>query len=46
MSYVVEELRQNDPAETCIRILLEYETSDAALAQALEQNPFVTEIEY
>ena len=42
---VVEELRQNDPAKTRIRIRLFYETSDADLAQALEQNPFVTEIE-
>ena len=41
---VVEELRQNDPAKTCIRIRLHDETSDAALAQALEQNPFVTDI--
>ena len=41
---IVEELRQNDPAETRIRILLHRETSDAALAQALEHNPFVTDI--
>jgi len=41
---VVEELRQNDPANTCIRIGLHGESSDAALAQALEQNPFVTDI--
>ena len=40
---VVEELRQNDPEMTAIRIALFDETSD--LAQALEQNPFVTEIE-
>ena len=41
---VVEELRQNDPARKSIRILLMLESSDAALAQALEQNPFVTDI--
>ena len=41
---VVEELRQNDP-ETSIIIYLRDERSDADLAQALEQNPFVTEIE-
>ena len=41
---VVEELRQNDPARTKFYIRLHGETSDAALAQALEQNPFVTEI--
>ena len=41
---VVEELRQNDPAKPSIRIRLHGETSDAALAQALQQNPFVTEI--
>ena len=41
---VVEELRQNDPAMKSIRILLHVEPSDAELARALEQNPFVTEI--
>ena len=41
---IVEELRQNDPAMKSICILLHFETSDAALAQALEQNPFVTDI--
>ena len=41
----VEELRQNDPERTRIRIWLHDERSDADLAQALEQNPFVTEIE-
>jgi len=41
---VIEELRQNDPAKTCIRIRAADETSDAALAHALEQNPFVREI--
>ena len=40
----IEELRQNDPAMKSIRIRLSRETSDAALAQALEQNPFVTDI--
>ena len=42
---VVGELRQNDPANMCIRIRLQDESSDADLAQALEQNPFVTEID-
>jgi len=32
----VEELRQNDPARKSIRIPLNLETSDTALAQALE----------
>jgi len=41
---IVEELRQNDPARKSIRIHLMLESSDAALAQALEQNPFVTDI--
>jgi len=41
----VEELRQNDPARRCFCIYLRNETSDEALAQALEQNPFVTKIE-
>jgi len=41
---VVEELRQNNPAMKSVRIRLSGEPSDAALAQALEQNPFVTEI--
>ena len=44
MSVVVEELRQNNPDITAISIELRNETSDAALAQALEQNPFVTDI--
>ena len=38
-------LRENDPAGTRFAIVLRHETSDADLAQALEQNPFVTEIE-
>ena len=38
-------MRQNDPALKSIRICLRHETSDAALAQALEQNPFVTDIQ-
>ena len=41
---VVQQLRRNDPARTCIHIRLRHETSDADLAQALEQNPFVTDI--
>ena len=41
---VIEELRQNNPTRTCIWIRLRDETSDADLAQALQQNPFVTEI--
>ena len=44
MSYVVPRLRQNDPDNTAISIPLRFETSDAALAQALQQNPFVTVI--
>ena len=40
---VIEELRQNDPARTTCYILLHRET-DADLAQALEQNPFVADI--
>jgi len=42
---VVEELRQNDPARTKFYIPLRFEGSDADLAQALEQNLFVTEIQ-
>ena len=41
---VTEELRRNDPERTRFYIPLRDERSDAALAQALEQNPFVTEI--
>jgi len=41
---VVQRLRQNDPARKFICIDLRLETSDADLAEALEQNPFVTEI--
>ena len=42
---VVELLRQNDPARTRIWIHLRDEnSSDAELALALEQNPFVTAI--
>ena len=40
----VERLRRNVPALTWIWIHLRHETSGAELAQALEQNPFVTEI--
>ena len=40
----IETLRQNDPAITGISILLDGETPEADLAQALEQNPFVTNI--
>ena len=42
---VVERLLRNDPAITDISIHLRLEPSDADLAQALEQNPFVTEID-
>ena len=42
---VVDALRQNNPATTSIIIHLRHETSDADLAQALEQNPFITEID-
>jgi len=38
---VVPALRRNDPATTRIEIHLRNETSDAELALALEQNPFV-----
>ena len=41
---VIEALRQNDPARTTFNIRLRHETPNAALARALEQNPFVTEI--
>jgi len=44
MVSVIEKLRQNDPDKTAINIVLRDETSDADLAQALEQNPFVTTI--
>jgi len=40
----VHRLRQNDPAQKSISILLRDEPSDADLAQALEQNPFITDI--
>jgi len=43
-SFSVEELRENDPERTDICLELCFETSDADLAQALEQNPFVTDI--
>ena len=42
---VVDELRKNDPARTRICIGLRLQTSDTAVAQALQQNPFVTEID-
>jgi len=42
---VIEELRQNDPARTRISIGLCDQRSDADLAQALQQNPFVKAIE-
>ena len=41
---VVDALRQNDPARTSTDINLSRETSDADLAQALEQNQFITDI--
>ena len=41
---VVDMLRYHNPARTAISIHLRDETSDADLAEALEQNPFVTEI--
>ena len=41
---IVDRLRQNDPERTSIDINLCLETSDADLAQALEQNPFITAI--
>ena len=45
MVSVIEELRQNNPGRTKIRICLLDERSDADLAAALEQNPFVTDIQ-
>ena len=42
---VVGLLRQNNPTRTYIWLRLEGEPSDAALAQALEQNPFVRGLE-
>ena len=42
---VVDMLRENNPARTDISIWLRYAESDADLAGALAQNPFVTEIE-
>ena len=45
MDGVIEKLRENDPARTRIDIrLYDDESSDADLAQALEQNAFITEI--
>ena len=41
----IDRLRQNRPARTSFCIALRDERSDAELAQALEQNPFVTEID-
>jgi len=46
MSYTVQRLRQNDPDNTTIGIFLQFEPSDAALAQALQQNPFITSITF
>ena len=45
MSAVVDALRRNDPAAPWINIILRDETSDADLAQALEQNQFVEQID-
>jgi len=42
---VVDLLLQNDPARTRITMRLRDEPSDADLAQALEQNPFITGID-
>jgi len=45
MSAVERQLRRNNPAETRICIpLRDHEPSEEAVAQALEQNPFVTDI--
>ena len=41
---VVERLRRNDPTTRSIRINLHDEPSDSDLALALQQNPFITEI--
>ena len=41
---VVDALRQNDPATTRIQIRLRDEPSDADLALALEQNPYISKI--
>ena len=42
---VIPVLRRRDPAATSIHVRLHFEASDADLAQALELNPFVTEVE-
>jgi len=44
MDGVVGLLRMNDPDNKAINIDLRLEPSDADLAQALEQNPFITDI--
>ena len=44
MQSAAQRLRQNDPARTRFYIRLCDETTDANLAEALEQNPFVTDI--
>ena len=41
----IQRLRENDPARTDICIWLCDESSDADLAQALQQNPYVRELE-
>ena len=41
---VVDTLRENDPSRTQIMLSLNGESSDADLAQALQQNPFITEL--
>jgi len=42
---MVRKLLENDPKTTSIRIELRREPSDAELARALEQNPFITKLE-
>ena len=43
-SRAVEQLRLNDPELTEILVILREETSDEELAEALEQNEYVTKV--
>ena len=44
MSHALQMLQRNDPQETEIHIYLDYENDDAAIAQALEQNQYVSRV--
>ena len=44
MSRALRLLRQNDPQRTEIHIYLDYENDDATIAQALEQNQYVSRV--